>query len=195
MLGKRGGVAALLREKNPSLINIDCVCHKLALSCTDTNEEIKYFKQLETFLRQLWYCFDNSQKRLAAYLKTQTQLKKIKVGEKCQKCVATRLKKACRTRWLSLDASVKAVHKDYEAVMQTLNLFEKSDATASGLCKRMRSIQFIGVIHIFSEVLPVLSNLSKFFQKDSLNFLTIVPASGVAKEKHLKLLEEDAKTF
>lgn len=114
----------------------------------DTNEEIKYIKQVETVLRQLWYFFDNSPKRLVAYLKTQTQLKKIKLGEKGQKCVATRLKKACRTRWLSLDASVRAVHKDDEAVMQTLNLFEKSDATASGL-QKMRSINLLGS-YIFS---------------------------------------------
>ena len=50
MVGKRGGVAALLRLKSPTLINIHCICHKLALSCTDSNESIKYIKEVELIL-------------------------------------------------------------------------------------------------------------------------------------------------
>ena len=191
MVGKRAGVAALLRKKNPSLINIHCVCHKLALSCTDTNEAINYIKQVETFLRQLWYFFENSPKRMACYLKTQTDLKSIKLGKEANKCVARRLKKACRTRWLSLDASVKALHQDYEAVLHTLSKFEKSDATASGLYKKNRSIIFVGVVYIFADVLPVLSELSKSFQKDSLNFSAIVPAINLAKEKLTAILDDE----
>ena len=38
MLGKKTGVAALLREICPSLLNIHCICHKLALACADSNE-------------------------------------------------------------------------------------------------------------------------------------------------------------
>ena len=94
---------------------------------------------------------------MAAYLKTQTELKSIRLGDDVKKSVTRRLKKACRTRWLSLDSSVKAVQNDYEAVMYTLSQFEKCDAIASGLYKRMRSIKFIGFIYIFSDVLLVLS--------------------------------------
>jgi len=44
MIGKKNGVAAQLKELNPVIINVHCICHKLALACTDTNKEIAYIK-------------------------------------------------------------------------------------------------------------------------------------------------------
>lgn len=37
MVWERGGVAAKLRKDNPLLINVHCVCHRLALACIDSN--------------------------------------------------------------------------------------------------------------------------------------------------------------
>lgn len=129
---------------------------------------------------------------MAVYLKTQTELKEINLGEKASKIVSKRLKKACRTRWLSLEASVKAVHGDYEAILQTLSILDKSgDAAATGLLKRMKSIKFLGSLYILRDILPVLSNLSKHFQKDSLNFSTIRPSINHAKDKLRSLLDEE----
>ena len=44
MTGKKNGVATKLKELNPVLISVHCICHKLALACTDTNKEIDYIK-------------------------------------------------------------------------------------------------------------------------------------------------------
>ncbi|VDI37058.1 Hypothetical predicted protein [Mytilus galloprovincialis] len=136
MVGKRTGVATRLREKNPCLINIHCVCHKLALSCADSNESISFIKNMEIILRQLWQLFENSPKKMAIYLKTQKELKNITMGDKAQKVVSKRLKKACRTRWLSLESSVKAVFSEYEVILHTLSKLEKDDAAACGLLKK-----------------------------------------------------------
>ncbi|VDI55299.1 Hypothetical predicted protein [Mytilus galloprovincialis] len=192
MVGKRAGVATLLKAENPSLINVHCVCHRLALSCTDSNESINYIKTIETLLRQLWQLFENSPKKMAVYLKTQKQLKEISMGEKATKIVSKRLKKACRTRWLSLEASVRAVHGDYEAILHTLSILDQSgDAAATGLMKKMKSIKFLGTLYIMRDILPVLADLSKHFQKDSLNFSDIRPSINLAKDKLKKLLEEE----
>ena len=191
MMGKKGGVAALLRLTCPSLINIHCICHRLALSCTDSNESIKYIKDIELLLRQLWQFFDNSPKRMANYLKMQLELKKMDLSKGASKKVATRLKKACRTRWLSFDSSVQAVHSDFEAVLQTLSHCQDEDATALGLLKKMKTIKFLGVIYILREVLPVLSSLSRIFQKDSLSFSAIVPQVNSTKERLDQLLLEE----
>lgn len=37
MTGKKNGVTTKLKELNPVLISVHCICHKLALACTDTN--------------------------------------------------------------------------------------------------------------------------------------------------------------
>ena len=43
MMGHKSGVAALLKERvNKSLINVHCLAHCLALSCTDTAKDIKF---------------------------------------------------------------------------------------------------------------------------------------------------------
>ena len=43
MMGRKSGVAALLKERvNKSLINVHCLAHRLALSCTDTAKDIKF---------------------------------------------------------------------------------------------------------------------------------------------------------
>jgi len=59
MLGKDNGVAVKLKERNPELINIHSICHKLALACVDTVSELNYIKFIETTLRQLWQWLEN----------------------------------------------------------------------------------------------------------------------------------------
>ena len=54
MLGKNNGAAARLRDHNPKLINIHCVCHKLALACSDSDSEIQCTKQIQETLFDLW---------------------------------------------------------------------------------------------------------------------------------------------
>ena len=39
MTGKRNGLAAKLKSLNNKLISFHCVCHRLALSCVDSNDE------------------------------------------------------------------------------------------------------------------------------------------------------------
>lgn len=190
MVGKRSGVATRLKEENPLLINIHCICHRLALSCTDTNESIKYIKTVETILRQLWQFFENSPKRMAAYLKVQTDMKNIMLGEEAKKSVGKRLKKACRTRWLSFQAAVDAIVSDYESVLQTLSQMD-DDATACGLLKKMRSFQFLGALYILKDILPILAQLSKYFQKDVISFSAINPAVKMTKDKIKEIQETE----
>lgn len=122
MVGRSNGVAAKLREYNDKLINIHCVCHRLALACTDSCSSLKCIKDAETLLRQLWHYFQNSPKRMAVFLKSQLELQKIYLDpkRKTQKIVSRRLKKACQTRWLSFGSSVSAALQDFEAILLTL---------------------------------------------------------------------------
>ena len=44
MLGCRGGVSALMKERVPYLIANHCVAHRLALACGQAADEITYLK-------------------------------------------------------------------------------------------------------------------------------------------------------
>jgi len=76
MVGKNNGVAAKLRQRNSKLLNMHCVCHRLALARTDTCQELKYTREVEDVLRKLWYYFHNSPKKMACFLKCQIELRK-----------------------------------------------------------------------------------------------------------------------
>ena len=53
MLGKNNDVAARLRDHNPKPISIHCVCHKLALACSDSYFEIHCVKHIQETLFDL----------------------------------------------------------------------------------------------------------------------------------------------
>ena len=195
MIGKNNGVAAQLKELNPVIINVHCICHKLALACTDTNKEIAYIKRVEDTLRQLWTYFENSPKRLAVLLKMQINIKKcsLQLKEKSKQILVKRMKKACSTRWLSFDKSVAALYQEYEAVLHTLQALDEGGcATAHGLLNRPKEGKFVGVLFILKDVLPILSNLSKAFQGGSVAFSQIVPLINATKASLEELLETNS---
>lgn len=74
MVGKREGLAAKLKRDCPHMINLHCVCHKLALACVDADQALKYVEHMATIIRQLWQSMENSSKRTKAYMKTQMRL-------------------------------------------------------------------------------------------------------------------------
>ena len=56
MVGKRksNGVAARLKCLNQSIVNFHCICHKRALACGDSGDEINNIKDVETALTSIW---------------------------------------------------------------------------------------------------------------------------------------------
>jgi hypothetical protein len=117
---------------------------------------------------------------LHAYAKAVINLKKVQVRTKKEKKrLRKRFKKACRTCWLSTEQLIDSVFEDYEALLQTLRIFEEDgDATATGLplLTQVENIKFLGAVYLLHKTLPKLSNLSKAFQKGAVSFAAVSPA-------------------
>jgi hypothetical protein len=96
----------------------------------------------------LWKYFEHSAKRTALYLKVQEETKKIQLTEQAKKMVGKKLKKACTTRWLSFDHSIKAVHADIISILNTLNILGEKDTVAYGLLQRMKGYSFIASVYV-----------------------------------------------
>lgn len=77
------------------------------------------------------------------------------------------------TRWLSFDEGVKGFYDNIVAIFPCLRNLDK-DCTAIGLLK-MRNVRYLAGIYILTEVLPIVSKLSKTFQKSNVNFTCIEP--------------------
>ena len=147
MVGKNRGVSALLKRENPRLINVHCICHRLALACGDSNNEIQYMLTIERLLIQLYKWLENSCVKTAAYMKMQLRLLNMQLPteESKRHKICHKLQRACRTRWLSTDKAVQGVWQDYVAILLTLSAEEfKNDATAIGLLSQLKTVKFIG---------------------------------------------------
>ena len=123
-------------------------------------------QEVERWLFQVWKFFENSPKRLAAYMKIPMSVKQLQEPSKeaKDKCLH-RLAKATRTRWLSLGKAIEGVHKDYILLVLTLKHFEEQDAQASGMLGKMHKAKFIGIVTVMNHILPVLNRLSCAFQQ------------------------------
>ena len=174
--GERSGVAARLKKVNSKVIAFHCLCHRLALARTDTTSDIDHIKNIELWVRQLWKMFENSPKRMAIFIKVQIEIKSVNLSDKSKKIVRKKLKKACQTRWLSFHAATSAIFDDYLAVLHTLRQLKDADAVAYGLLSKVQTAKFIGTIYILNAVLPILSSLSKTFQRGTINFSHIKPS-------------------
>ena len=86
--GKRNGGSSQLRKESPLLLNVHCICHRLALACGNANNDVSYIPTVEKILIQLWSFFDNSAKRTAAYGKAVMAVKEIRLSAKGRKKVA-----------------------------------------------------------------------------------------------------------
>lgn len=200
MTGKRNGVAARLRNEIKPLINVHCICHRLALACAGANDSIAYLKQVERILLQLWSFFDNSAKKSSAYAKSVIAINDISISKKNKKHLRKRLRKACRTRWLSTEHAIEGVFRDYEALLQTLRVFkENGDSTATGLLQQIGNFKFISTVYLLHKVLPILGHLSKTFQEGEICLAAIKPAldytidrlEDVKNKEHVVELKSD----
>lgn len=173
MTGKRNGVAVKMRQECKLLLNVHCICHRLALACADANDHISYIKVVEKILVQLWSFFKNSSKRSASYAKAAVAVKSLAVtGKEGKRAIAKKMKKACRTRWLSTEMAIQGVFEDFVPLTQTLRVFKETegDSTATGLLQQTANIKFLSVVYLLHEVLPPLSHLSKAFQRGTVSF-------------------------
>lgn len=89
MLGKRDGLAARLKRENKKIIAIHCICHRLALACTDTNSSLKCIGNMETHMLQFWKLFHYSPKKMACFLRHLEGYRKLLLDanekQKCKK--------------------------------------------------------------------------------------------------------------
>ena len=88
---------------------------------------------------------------------------------------------AVRTRWLSLDAGVEAVYKEYTYLLHALRLMKDEEGpstgvTAAGVLKKIDDIKFLAVLYVLKLMLPYLSTLSETFQSGELKFSRVKPA-------------------
>ena len=193
MVGKENGVTAKLKREAKRLLNVHRICHRLALACEDANDHISYIKTVEKVLIRLWSFFHNSGKCTAAYTKAVIALAELHISHSAKKRVVKHVMKATRTRWLSTESTVDGIFLNFVPLIQTLQIYSNDiDPVAINLITEIKSKKFVGAVYLLHEVLPILSHLSRAFQKGNISFAVIAPAVEFILEELKSVAEKQS---
>ena len=153
MTRKYNAVAAKFKELESCkiMINIHCIC-RLALACAGTSDALECIQEFEKTMLELWTFFKNSPKRLKTYIKTTLEARNFdQMSKRQKKQLVRKVKKAVKTRWLSLQASVDSVYQEYVGQTHTLQSIKdpQSGPVVKGLLKKKEIFQSFSEHYIF----------------------------------------------
>jgi hypothetical protein len=169
MTGVKKGVATQMKEKNPAMITIHCMAHRLQLlsekAANCVTYLVKYIAVLNTFAKALKFS-----PKLCRALKDAKDVN----GES-----ACKVKQVFFTRWLSFQDSVQALSSCISSVMSCLEVvaMERSSegrAKLHGVLKQMATFKFIGLTYFLADIMGILGILSKSMQKENVQHSEVV---------------------
>ena len=168
MIGRRTGIATRLKQRNPYLVAIHCVAHRLALACSQAGESVQYVQKFKKSLTTLYWYFQASAVRTAG----------LKAVQELLDSPVLKIKEARDVRWLSHDNAVQTLRRTLPAVLTALEreASEKEEPVAIGLVKVMKHYEFVSCLYLMCEVLPHLSHLSRLFQAEYIQLSMVWPS-------------------
>ena len=134
------GVAARLKQIQPSLVSIHCVAHRLALAVTEAADQVSPIKQFKSYLNSFFTYFHRSPKRAG---KLQASFEQLFDRP------ALKLRQPSDTRWLACDEAVQTLKRSLEPLTKALEDIANSDdgdATAVGLAGILRRYKFVSCV-------------------------------------------------
>ncbi|XP_051873568.1 LOW QUALITY PROTEIN: uncharacterized protein LOC127571324 [Pristis pectinata] len=174
--------AARLRERSPVLLGLPWVCRRLLLAAAPGCRRLL---RVEAWLQQLWEALERSPGLAEAYLSARLA---SQPSRRLRPPLLRRLRRACRRRRLSLEASVEGAYHEYPALLRALAAAGEAEAAAGGLLSRLGDPRFAGALYILREASASLLGLSRAWRRGSLQPPGLEPALRQA----LQRLEEAA---
>ncbi|XP_054834515.1 E3 SUMO-protein ligase KIAA1586-like isoform X2 [Eublepharis macularius] len=158
MLGCRGGVSKLFKDRFPDIVIWHCASHRLELSVHDVVKEVSGIDRFKRFLDKLYVVYHSSPKN-ARQLKScaaTVEMEILKIG------------KILSTRWVASSyRTVLAVWQDYEALVLHFEKGRSEDgrdrkekSTYEGLHRKITSVEFVLDLGLICDALQELSKLS-----------------------------------
>lgn len=166
MLGRVGGLHALVKEKYPHVISWHCVAHRLELSVNDALKSVNATNHFKSFLDEIYKLYSMS-------TKNKTQLENI------AKSFGTELSKVGKVftiRWVASSfKTISAVWKSYDSLASHFQAASKDESRSSterqkfsSLLNHLLSVDFVMAMAIMLDVLEELSECSLALQANSM---------------------------
>ncbi|CAC5377495.1 unnamed protein product [Mytilus coruscus] len=165
MTGKHNGVIKKFQDQNSEILGVHCSAHRCALATSQAAQFVPDIKHYSRVLSNIFYFFSGSAQRSNKLREIQLLLD------------VPQLKYAAihTVRWLSLDRAVNVIYRIYPALCVALEHEGSTNTAAKGLAHEVQQYKFIAITHMLLDILPILSRLSKIFQKDCVDFSIIKP--------------------
>ncbi|MGH0120158.1 UNVERIFIED_CONTAM: hypothetical protein FKN15_065919 [Acipenser sinensis] len=177
MTGAKNGMATKMTQDSPYLENAHCIAPRLALVTNQAANNVNYMQKFQEMITSLYCYFKHSAVRVA----------KLQEMQEVLDAPLLKIKALHDVCWFSFCAALEAVYRCWEppAVM----LEQQKDPKDSGILKNIASFEFLAVMSMLMDVIPILTQLNLIFQKKDLAIVN--PALEVARSQLDCFLRED----
>lgn len=165
MIGRKGGVTALMKEEIPYLVDIHCLAHKLELGALDglkSNPQLNAVKEMLHGIYKQYHQSPKAWRELRSVAETLEEevLKPVNIGG---------------TRWLPhLHRALTSVTRSYgplvahfEHVVETKSSSAEMVGRARHISRHLKDFKSLQFVFLLLDILEELSRLSLKFQEDS----------------------------
>ena len=164
MMGENSGVKALLQKDYPVITVIHCVAHKLELSVLDAAKSMPYLSTFEETIKSIFNFYHFSTKRRRELAEIADVLSTMVTNYSSVKAV----------RWVaSKSRALLAVKKNFAStVLHTEDAAggskdAKTKGKAASIHKEITSVRFVKMLHFMLDLMDIITETSKIFQRDS----------------------------
>ena len=165
MKGRHNSVLSRIRNVQPEVLDIGCICHLANLCCVYSVKQLPM--PVEELLIDVYFHFNHSTKRKEQY------------REFLEFCDVARLKilKHASTRWLSLEKCVNRFLQQWPALLSYFESYE--DRKQPGRVKRcadyLASVEMKAYFMFLSFILEPLNAFNTIFQTDATQIAILIP--------------------
>ena len=169
MMGSKSGVATRIKQEAPHVIPVHCVAHTIELAVLDAVKNLDFVSRFEETLKGIYNFYHFSPKR-------RRDIKQISDVLDQDLCHFTAVK---QVRWVaSKSRAIAAVANNLPMVVMHLEHVSSDkqheySARAKGYLKHILTTKFVKTLYVFLDFMPLISAISKIFQKDELLVLNI----------------------
>jgi len=147
MISAENGVVGKLKQYtfNKNLIINHCLNHRLNLGAKDIWKNNSELFSFNNTIHCLCKYFTKSSKRLQILNEEEEAILEIHL----------KMIKPIDIRWLSMYSVIARIYDLYLAILSTLKIISEEDSCliAEGLISRIKSIQFVSLLHTFRDIL------------------------------------------
>ena len=175
-LGKKGGVAALMRKDIPYLVDFHCLPHRLELALLEMQKSCKSVEEVYDVLNLVWKtCYSAKSSRDLKALASELHVDALKPtqvsGTRWLPHVSRALKVFIKSGYANTSEELTGQYALVLCHMKHLSTSSSSaeiKGRAKFISKRMRNVQFAAFCHFLADMFSILEKLSLKMQSDDL---------------------------